>query len=94
MHIHPTQVNPNALLNELHEMQQTAQKRETEKVRKKLPLAPAEIEGESDSYVVKLGTREDSHEQAPPNDEQNQRRDTQEKQTTSEPAAKSISDWA
>jgi hypothetical protein len=91
VHIHPTQVNPNALLNELHEMQKAAAKRETERVRKKLLDAPAEVEGEPDSYVVELGAREKSGEQAPAKD---QRGNQQEKQATSDATPRSISDWA
>jgi hypothetical protein len=91
VHIHPTQINPNVQLNELYETQKAAAKRETDKVRKKLLDAPAELEAESDSYVVKLGPREDSEQHAPP---QNQPRNEPEKQTASEAPPKSISDWA
>lgn len=97
MHIHPNQINLNAglNLNAFCEMQKVAAEEEAKRVRKKLVNCPSEVDDDCDSYVAKAGEREDSQQQADPQNQQNhadRKRDRE--RTHSESAENSISDWA
>jgi hypothetical protein len=63
MHIHASQINPNAQLNAVYDLQKLAAKRETDRVRKKLLNCATDIEAESDSFVARVGAQEESEEQ-------------------------------
>jgi hypothetical protein len=95
MRVHANQINPNAQLNALYDLQRVAAKRETDRVRKKLLNSASEIGAESDSYVAKLGAHEESQEQPDPQDQQAQGGGSgKEGQTSAEEADDSISGWA
>jgi hypothetical protein len=81
MRVHANQINPNAQLNALYDLQKAAAKKETDRVRKKLLNSASEIEADSDSYVAKMGSRQESQEEP-------------ENQAGAEEGDDSISDWA
>jgi hypothetical protein len=95
MHIHPNQINPNTQLDALYAAEKAAAKREAANTRKKLLEFASELAGESDSdeaCVVKLGAREESQEQAKP--QNRAARGKQKKQSNDDDAEGVISDWA
>jgi hypothetical protein len=95
MHIHPSQINLNAELNALYDLQRAEAKRETDRTRKKLLDSALELEGDSDSYVVRLGEHAESEEQGSPENQQEERsRKNQEERRDPEGTDSSISDWA
>jgi hypothetical protein len=99
VHIHPNQINPNAQLNAVYDLQKLAAKRETDRVRKKLLNCASEIEADSDSFVPRVGAKEESEEQPKqPPDPQNQPAhgggNGKEGQAGAEETNDSISGWA
>lgn len=76
-------------------MQKVAAEAEARRVRKKLLDCPSEVDDDCDSYVAKVEEREDSQEQADPQNQHNhagRKRDRE--RTDSKGADQSISDWA
>jgi hypothetical protein len=95
MHIHPNQINPNAQLDALYAAERAAAKREAANIRKKLFEFASELAGESDSEeacVVKLGAREESHDQA--KEQKQASRKKQKRQSDLDDADNALSDWA
>jgi hypothetical protein len=78
--VHPNQINPNAQMDALLEVQKAAGKKEVEHTRKKLLDKAGALHGESD-YVVKLGARDQSQEQGKPKTQQEQVRKQKKEQT-------------
>jgi len=100
MHIHASQINPNAQLDALYAAEKAAAKKETERTRKKLSEFASVLAGEAgEACVVRVGTNEEPREHArPPNQqaEDGPKRDSgkRTKQADSERANQCISDWA
>ena len=100
MHIHASQINPNAQLDALYAAEKAAAKKETERTRKKLLESASALAGEAgEACVVRVGTIQESREHAkPPNQQAEGRRKrdsgNKAKQADSQPAPQSISDWA
>jgi len=100
MHIHASQINPNAQLDALYAAEKAAAKKETERTRKKLSEFASALAGEAgEPCVVRVGTNEESGEHAkPPNQQTADRRKDESgsmaMRSDAEQANQSISDWA
>ncbi len=100
MHVHASQINPNARLDALYSAEKAAAKKETERTRKKLSEFASALAGEAgEPCLVRVGTNEESREHAkPPNEQAEDRRKRDSgnkvKQADAQPATQSISDWA
>lgn len=97
MHVHASQINPNAQLDALHSAEKAAAKKETERTRKKLSVFASALAGEaSDACLVKVGSNEESREHGkPPNQlTEDRRKDESGSKARRSDATQSISDWA
>jgi hypothetical protein len=94
MHVHATQVNPNAQLDALYAAQRAAANREAERTRKKLFESASEVAGdaESEACVVQFREREGDRRHSDPENEAN-RREPQRQQKSEDDSDASISDW-
>jgi|HubBroStandDraft_4_1064222.scaffolds.fasta_scaffold479829_2 hypothetical protein len=95
MHVHANPINLNAQLDSLYSAQKAEAKKEAANIRKKLSEFASELAGEADGgegAIVKLGAREESEEQTPPQKPQ----DAEKKRGAQNAgdAASAISDWA
>ena len=98
MHVHPSQINPNAQLDALYAAEKAAAKREAARTRKKLSESASKLLGELDSgeaCVVRLGADEESQEQRKREDQQRQGKRTEKAERGDAGHADiSVSDWA
>jgi hypothetical protein len=95
VHIHANQINPNAQLNAVYDLQKVAAGQETDRVRKKLLNSASETEADADSYVASASPREESPGRTDPHDQQSHGGGrVHEEQAGAEEAGDSISDWA
>ena len=95
MHIHANQINPNAQLNAVYDLQKFAARQETDRVRKKLLNSASEAEADTDSHVASVRQREESSGRTDPHDQQSHSGgNVHEEQAGVEEAGDSISDWA
>jgi hypothetical protein len=96
MHVHASQINPNAQLDALYAAEKAAAKKETERTRKKLSEFASALAGEAgEACVVRVGTNKESREHAKQADDRPKRESgNTTKQVDSERANESISDWA
>ena len=95
MHIHASQINPNAQLDALYTAEKAAARKETERTRKKLSEFAAVLAGEAGEARVSAVANPEPRQYARQADERPKRNsvDTT-KQLDSERANQSISDWA
>ena len=95
MHVHASQINPNAQLDAAYSAQRAAAKRKAAGVRKKLSEFASKMagEGEAEACVVKLDGSEDSEEETN-RENRPERRKKQKEPADVEEEAKAISDWA
>jgi len=95
MHIHASQINPNAQLDALYTAEKAAARKETERTRKKLSEFASALAGEAGESRVSAVANQEPREHAKQADER-PRRDSGNttKQVDSERANQSISDWA
>ena len=96
MHVHANPINPNAQLDALYSAQKAAAKREAARVRKKLSQFASKLAGEAEAgeaCVVKLEAREESPEQAKPQNQPSSGK-KQIGRADAEEADNTISDWA
>jgi hypothetical protein len=95
VHIHANQINPNAQLNAVYDLQKVAAKQETDRVRKKLLNSASETEADADSHVASVSPRAESPGRTDPHDQQSHGGGrVHEEQAGAEEAGDSISDWA
>lgn len=98
MHVHANQINPNTQLDALYAAEKSAAQREAERTRKKLSEFASKLAGEADSgedCVVRLGSRQESEEQAKHDGRENRAgRKKQEAPANFEVVNDSISGWA
>ncbi len=97
MHVHANQINASAQTDALYAAERAAAKRAAEGTRKKLLEFASEMAGEAESgeaCVVRLGSREDSGEQAKQEDQQSEDKRKKAKTGEAENSDSSISDWA
>jgi hypothetical protein len=94
MRVHSNQINPYAPLDALRSAEKAAAKKEAARTRKKLSEFPSKLAGEAEGYVVEVGAREESREQAKGRDQRQSSGKAGKKQASGERADTSISDWA
>jgi hypothetical protein len=99
MHIHASQINPNAQLDALYATEKAAAKKETERTRKQLLEFASALTGEAgEACVVRVGTNEESRGLAkPPNKQAEDRRSRDSGNKAEQPDSqrtRPISDWA
>lgn len=97
MHVHPSQVNPNAQLDALYAAEKAAAKREAARTRKKLSEFASKLLGELDSgdaCVVRLGADEESQEQGKRENQRQGKRTEKQERGDARDADNSVSDWA
>jgi hypothetical protein len=98
MHGHSNQINSSTQLDALYAAEKAAATRQAERTRKRLLESASKLAGESDSgdaCVVKLGTHEESQEQAKQQNQQNQASgENQKEPADSKSARSSVSAWA
>ncbi len=96
MHVHSSQINPNAQLDAMYSAQKAAAKQEAERTRKKLAEFASRLAGEaaSEDFIVKLDESNDSDKNKDRQDEQNSAEEfKQPAAADSTPANNIISDW-
>jgi hypothetical protein len=69
MHVHRNQFDPNLELSTINAAAKAEAKKAAERTRRKLLEAASALAGESDGYVVRLGSREGSQEDARQHDQ-------------------------
>jgi hypothetical protein len=95
MRVHGNQINPYAQLDALRAAEKAAAKKEAARTRKKLSEFASKLAGEAEGYVVEVGAREESQEQAKGQDQQGEGGGKRgEKQAGTEKTVTSVSDWA
>jgi hypothetical protein len=94
MRVHGHQINPYAQLDALRSAEKAAAKKEAARTRKKLLEFASKLAGEAEGYVVEVGAREESREQAKGQDQRQSGGKREKKQAGAERANTSISDWA
>ncbi|MGA9977540.1 MAG: hypothetical protein WBQ08_02700 [Candidatus Sulfotelmatobacter sp.] len=98
MHVHPSQINPNAQLDALYAAEKAAAKREAARTRRKLSEFASKLLGELESgegCVVRLGADQESQEQGKGENQQRQGKGAEKQgRGDSRDANNSVSDWA
>lgn len=96
MHVHPSQINPNAQLDALYAAEKAAAKREAARTRKKLSEFASKLLGELESgeaCVVRLGADEESEEQGKRENQQQSKGAEKQERGDARDADNSVSDW-
>jgi hypothetical protein len=95
MHIHASQINPNAQLDALYAAEKASASKETERTRKKFSEFASALAGEAGEPCVGAVINQEPREHAKRADNRPKRDSGKTiKQVDSEPATQSISDWA
>ena len=94
MRVHGNQINPYAQMDALRSADKAAARKEAVRTRKKLSEFASKLAGEAEGYVVEVGAREESREQAKGQDQRQSGGTAGKKQASTERADRSISDWA
>lgn len=96
MHVHASQLNPNAALDAAYAAQKAAANREAAATRKKLLDFASALAGETDSYVARTGDEEEPSRGNPQHSDSGgkERRRKNSAQADAEETRSHLSNWA